>query len=120
MGHGVRTSLVTALIYATFEQLAPVVRDPGILLEKMNSVLRPMLTKEQECLFASACYMLFDATTGCLKIANAGHPYPVHIDSASNTVSWLGESTASRGPALAIIDNSIYSTINKQIQQRRN
>ncbi|MBN2162973.1 MAG: SpoIIE family protein phosphatase [Pontiellaceae bacterium] len=116
MGHGVRAALGTALICAIVEELAPVATDPGAFLERMNDLLLPMLRQEDILLFASACYMVFDASTGLLRIANAGHPLPLHFKAQENTAEWLMDDPSLRGCALAITEESTYTTIEKQLQ----
>ena len=116
MGHGVRAALGTALICAIVEELAPVATDPGAFLGRMNELLLPMLRQEDILLFASACYMVFDASTGKLSMANAGHPVPMHFKAQEHTADWLMEDPSLRGCALAITEDSTYETFEKQLQ----
>ncbi len=116
MGHGVRAALGTALICAIVEELAPVATDPGRFLERMNQLLLPMLRQEDMLLFASACYIVFDASTGKLSMANAGHPDPLHFKDGGETAAWLMGDSALRGCALAIAEDATYQTIEKQLQ----
>lgn len=115
MGHGVRAALGTALICAIVEELAPVASDPGIFLGRMNDLLLPMLRQEDMLLFASACYMVFDASTGLLQTASAGHPVPFHLKSEGKAAEWLLDDPSTRGCALAIVEGAIYETIDKQL-----
>ena len=115
MGHGVRAALGTALIYAIVEELAPVASEPGQFMERMNQLLLPMLRQEDMLLFATACYMVFDASTGKLSIANAGHPTPLHLKAEEKTAAWLIDDPDFRGPALAIMEDATYSTVEKQL-----
>ncbi len=116
MGHGVRAALGTALICAIVEELSSVATDPGKFLGRMNDLLLPMLQQEDMLLFASACYMVFDASTGVLSFANAGHPVPLHIKSSSREAAWLMDDPDLRGAALAIAEGTEYQTIKKQLQ----
>lgn len=116
MGHGVRAALGTALICAIVEELTPIADEPGIFLERMNQLLLPMLRQEDMLLFASACYMVFDAATGKLTVANAGHPIPFHFKADGNTADWLIDDSTLQGCALAIMDGATYATVEKQLQ----
>jgi sigma-B regulation protein RsbU (phosphoserine phosphatase) len=116
MGHGVRAALGTALICAIIEELSPEAMDPGRFLGRMNELLLPMLRQEDMLLFASACYMVFDASTGLLSIANAGHPSPVLIQNGGEAVSWLMDDASLRGCALAIMEDATYENIERQLQ----
>jgi len=116
MGHGVRAALGTALICAMVEELSPVATDPGQFLERMNTLLLPMLQQEDILLFATACYMVFDASTGVLRMANAGHPMPLHFKAEQNSAEWLMDNPTLRGCALAIAEGSTYATFETQLE----
>ncbi len=116
MGHGVRAALGTALICAMVEEIAAVEKDPGRFLERMNRLLLPILRQDDMFLYATACYMVFNAETGLAKVANAGHPIPLHFQKAENRVSWLIDDPAQRGPALAITEGAQFPTVEKQLQ----
>ena len=89
MGHGVRAALVTALICTLVEEIVPVEADPGRVLERMNEQLLPILRQDDVFLYATACYMIFDASTGVVRVANAGHPIPLYFQPAEDTATWL-------------------------------
>jgi sigma-B regulation protein RsbU (phosphoserine phosphatase) len=116
MGHGVRAALGTALICAMVEELSQQELNPGGFLSRMNELLLPILRQEDIFLYATACYMVFDAATGLARFANAGHPVPMHFLSSDNRVEWLMDDESMRGPALAIDEQAEYPTIEKQIQ----
>lgn len=109
MGHGVRAALGTALIYSMAGELMQIERDPGRFLERMNELLLPILRQEDAFLYATACYAVFDAATGQLRVANAGHPVPLHFVAEEKTAGWLVGDEAWRGPALAIFEEAEYS-----------
>jgi sigma-B regulation protein RsbU (phosphoserine phosphatase) len=108
MGHGVRASLGTALVCALVNELSHVENDPGTFLERMNELLLPVLRQQDAFLYATACYMIYNADTGQLRYANAGHPIPLRFSETG--VEWLMEDSAQRGPALAIVEGSLYET----------
>ena len=116
MGHGVRAALGTALIYATLEELAQQERDPGKFLGRMNERLLPVLRQEDVFLYATACYAVYDASSGRLRVANAGHPVPLLFHGADNSACWLMDDASMRGPALAICEDATFQTLEKQLQ----
>jgi sigma-B regulation protein RsbU (phosphoserine phosphatase) len=116
MGHGVRAALGTALICAMVEELSPQESDPGKFLELMNHQLMPMLHREEMLMFATACYAVFDVSTGILRMANAGHPIPLHVRASENTATWMMDDPDQRGCALAISEDAAYQTFESQLQ----
>jgi len=116
MGHGVRAALGTALICAIVEELSSIASDPGLFLGRMNELLLPMLRQEEMLLFASACYVVFDAATGELNFASAGHPVPLHLRAEDKTAAWLMDDLSLRGSALAIAEDATYQTVSRQLR----
>lgn len=115
MGHGVRAALGTAIIRTLVDDMSRNELDPGRCLEKMNQALIPVLRSTDEFIFATACYMILDVTTGLIRMANAGHPAPVVIPKAGR-VQWCFDADEERGPALAIQEGSVYPTLQHQLQ----
>ena len=115
MGHGVRSALVTALICAMVEEISALEHDPGTYLGRMNELLLPILRQEDMFLYATACYMVFDAASGTLRYANAGHPVPLLFPQGGAPAQWLMDDPSLRGPALAITDGAEYLTQEKVI-----
>ncbi|VGO21167.1 SpoIIE family protein phosphatase [Pontiella sulfatireligans] len=115
MGHGVRAALGTALICAMVEEVSSQEKDPGGFLGRMNELLLPILRQEDTFLYATACYMVFDAATGQLRLANAGHPVPLHFQAAEKTADWLFGDDTLRGPALAIAEGAVFETAEKTL-----
>ncbi len=116
MGHGVRAALGTALIFATLEELAQQERDPGKFLVRMNERLLPILRQEDVFLYATACYAVYDTSSGRLRVANAGHPVPLLFHGEDNSVGWLMNDESMRGPGLAICEDADFQTLEKQLQ----
>lgn len=116
MGHGVRAALGTALIYAMVEELTQQEHDPGRFLGHLNELLLPILRQEDIFLYATACYVVFDAATGRLRVANAGHPVPLHFRAAEQKADWLVTDVSQRGPALAIAEEAAYPTVEVPIR----
>jgi phosphoserine phosphatase RsbU/P len=115
MGHGVRAALVTALICTMVEKVSGVADNPGDFLRRMNELLHPILRQEDMLLYATACYAVFDARTGRLQVANAGHPVPLHFQGSEKTVRWLLDDESTRGPALAIAQGADFQTLELQL-----
>jgi sigma-B regulation protein RsbU (phosphoserine phosphatase) len=116
MGHGVRAALGTALICAMVEEVSALEKDPGKYLGRMNALLLPILRQEDIFLYATACYMVFDASSGTLRFANAGHPVPLHFPPGEDSAQWLMDDFSLRGPALAIAEGAEYQTMERTIQ----
>jgi sigma-B regulation protein RsbU (phosphoserine phosphatase) len=115
MGHGVRAALGTALICAMVEELSALEHDPGAFLGRMNELLLPILRQDDMFLYATACYMVFDAASGTLRYANAGHPVPLLFPQGQGPAQWLMDDPTLRGPALAIAEGAEYLTQEKVI-----
>ncbi len=116
MGHGVRAALGTALICAMVEEISALEKDPGNYLGRMNELLLPILRQEDMFLYATASYMVFDASSGTLRFANAGHPVPLLFPVEEDSVQWLMDDASLRGPALAIAEDAEYQTMERIIQ----
>jgi sigma-B regulation protein RsbU (phosphoserine phosphatase) len=116
MGHGVRAALGTALIYATLEELAQQELDPGKFLGRMNDRLFPVLRQGDVFFYATACYAVYDVSSGRLRVANAGHPVPLYFHGEENAVSWLMDDASMRGPALAVCEGATFQTQEKQLK----
>jgi len=115
MGHGVRAALVTALIRGLVEEISHRETDPGCYLQQLNNALRPILQLEDEVLFATACYVVIDISTGKLRFANAGHPSPLILTGSDHTVASLVTDDSMRGPALALCSDTSYVTVEKML-----
>jgi sigma-B regulation protein RsbU (phosphoserine phosphatase) len=116
MGHGVRAALGTAIVRAMVEEISHQEKDPGQFLNHMNKVLMPILRQEDEFLYATACYLVLDVSTGKIRMANAGHPAPILLDAGSEHAEWFQNEPSSAGPALAICEDAEYKTAQRTIQ----
>ena len=115
MGHGVRAALGTAIVRAVVEEISHQKRDPGQFLLHMNKVLLPILRQEDEFLYATACYMVVDVSTGLVRMANAGHPTPILLNAAKEQSEWFVADRSCAGPALAICEDPEYITVERTI-----
>ena len=109
MGHGVRSALVTAMLRALVDDIAPRRNDPGQFLAEMNRRLLSLLKQPEAPLFATAFYLIADLTAGEIRYASAGHPRPLHLQNLTGTVAPL-PLPAHAGPALGLFADAKYIT----------
>jgi sigma-B regulation protein RsbU (phosphoserine phosphatase) len=109
-GHGVRAALVTAMIRALAEELKPLARDPGQFLRKLNSDLCAILKSTGSPMLTTAFYLVADWQRGTLRFSNAGHPKPLLIRRAQNSVEPLANDSGRSQPALGLFDDPPYQT----------
>jgi sigma-B regulation protein RsbU (phosphoserine phosphatase) len=107
-GHGVRSSLVTAMIRALVEELKPVASDPGQFMTKLNRDLYAILKHTGTPLLTTAFYLTADWKTGTMRYANAGHPKPLHVRRNQNRVEPLTNISGKAQPALGLFEDAVY------------
>jgi sigma-B regulation protein RsbU (phosphoserine phosphatase) len=115
MGHGVRAALGTALIRGLIEEISTHETDPGRYLDRLNDALQPIFQCEDEILFATACYIIVNTSTGKIRFANAGHPSPVILAGSEHHTEPLFMDNNMCGPALAIFNDVSYTTFEKTL-----
>jgi sigma-B regulation protein RsbU (phosphoserine phosphatase) len=76
----------------------------------LNHELASILRQTDTTLFVTAVYCTIDAATGRLRLANAGHPGPLHLVSESREVRPLFLSNNKRGPVLGLLPDARYQT----------
>jgi sigma-B regulation protein RsbU (phosphoserine phosphatase) len=111
VGHGVRAALLTTFLRGLVEELVPYAADPGTLLSKINHSLRAVFCQGDTFLFASAFYLVLDVPTGRIRYANAGHPHPLCLQPEAGHVKSLSPLDQDGEPALGIIEDFTYSTL---------
>lgn len=116
MGHGVRAALGTAIVRAVVEEISDDKKEPAEFLGHMNNVLLPILRQEDEFIYATACYLVLDMSSGMVRLSNAGHPMPILVDAANQRAEWFEHGEGSAGPALAICEEYQYSTFKRKIR----
>jgi phosphoserine phosphatase RsbU/P len=109
MGHGVRSALVTAMLRALVDDLAPGFTDPGQFLEEMNRRLAGLFKHAAGSLFATAFYLIADTRTSQMHYANAGHPRPLRVQPGKGQVDPLVLPPRA-GPALGLFSEAKYLT----------
>lgn len=115
MGHGVRASLVTAILRGLVEELRPVAGNPGHFLSEVNRDLVTILKRTRTPLFATAFYLVADTARGQWRFANAGHPNPLWMHRTLHTVGFLPEEVQKVGPALGVFDDAAYETNEREL-----
>lgn len=109
-GHGVRSSLITAMIRALVEELRHVAHDPGQFLTLLNRDLYTILRHTGMPMLTTAIYLLADCNTGAMTFANAGHPKPILVRRNAGEVRALANASGRSQPALGLTESTVYGT----------
>jgi sigma-B regulation protein RsbU (phosphoserine phosphatase) len=109
-GHGVRSSLVTAMVRALVEELRPVASDPGRFLSKLNLDLYAILKHTGTPMLTTAFYLVADSRLGTIRYANAGHPKPLLLHRTARQVQPLANALGKSQPALGLFEDASYKT----------
>jgi serine phosphatase RsbU (regulator of sigma subunit) len=73
-GHGVSSSLLTAMVKASVYRFANKNMTLNEIVTKTSKMIADLLNKKKLMTF---CAVILDKNTGELSICNAGHPYPI-------------------------------------------
>lgn len=114
-GHGIRAALVTAMIRALAEELKPCAADPGYFLRKLNADLFNILKTTGSPMLTTAFYFVANWQTGQMRFANAGHPKPLLVRRADNTILPLANASGHSQPALGLFEDPPYETTETQL-----
>jgi sigma-B regulation protein RsbU (phosphoserine phosphatase) len=109
-GHGVRSSLVTAMIRALLEELKPLAHDPGQFFTKLNRDLHAILKHAGTPMLTTGFYLVADWKTGIIRYTNAGHPKPLLVRRNKKVVEPLTNIGGKSQPALGLFEEAIYKT----------
>ena len=109
-GHGVRSSLVTAMIRALLEELKPLAHDPGQFFTKLNRDLHAILKHAGTPMLTTGFYLVADWKTGVMRYTNAGHPKPLLVRRAKNVVEPMANVSGKSQPALGLFEEAVYQT----------
>lgn len=107
MGHGVRAGLLTALIRGVVAELGERATDPARVLAEINHSLTPVLEQTGQPVFATAFFGVIDTAAASLTYSNAGHPPPLILRAAIDSVIRLVPSDPE--PAAGLIHDFQYS-----------
>src|SRR5215467_13123174 len=111
MGHGVRAALITAMMRAMIETHAAEAADPGRLLTRLNGEFTGILKQTGTLVFVTVLYCVIDVGKRNARFARAGHPPPLHMSRSSGEVQTVTLGADSVGPAIGIIPNAQFKTI---------
>jgi phosphoserine phosphatase RsbU/P len=110
MGHGVRASLVTAVLRGLVGEMKLITPYPHVFLRKVNQRLHAVFQQLDMMMFVTAFYAVFDLLKGQMRYANAGHPMPVILNrQRMEAPRLLRPVSDDPEPALGIIDNFRYT-----------
>ncbi len=73
-GHGVSSSILTAMVKAAVFRFASYDTDLKTILKSLSSMILDLLKRRKLMTF---CAMILDGKNGQFKLANAGHPFPL-------------------------------------------
>jgi len=110
MGHNIRSALVTTMMRALMEELAPKYRDAGLFLMHLNKRLAGILGRTgHEVIYATASYLILDAATLSCGFAAAAHPAPILISGGNGGGHVIDH--AESGTLLGVFQDSEYKTM---------
>jgi sigma-B regulation protein RsbU (phosphoserine phosphatase) len=114
MGHGVRAALITALLRGLLREQQALAGDPGAFFGGLNAKLKALLERAGDLVFVTAVYFVADSSTGEVRLANAGHPAPLHLRRKTGEVVRCMPADGN-GPALGLIPDATYETERHQM-----
>jgi len=117
MGHGVRAALITSIIRTLVDEWAPLEKDPGRLLSKVNKLIRPFLRQEEVLVFVTAFYLVMDIKEGMAHFASAGHHSPIRLRCGTGGAETLLRNGTATGPVLALYEDFTYKTSSVEINK---
>lgn len=115
MGHGVRSSLLTAMLRTLISKQQSQARNAPHFMKEINREFATLISTLPTPLFASAFYMLVDCTSRIATYACAGHPAPFQLHRNLSRVSRL-PSPKPHGAALGLIADETYPAENVRLQ----
>lgn len=107
MGHGVRSALVVSMIRGLMEKAGQHADSPAVYLEKINRGLCRIFSSADTDMFATACYLVADFNDNTMRVACAGHDYP--LLAGRNDGELMG-CTEPKGPALGLFSEARYTS----------
>ena len=110
MGHGIRASLVTAVLKGLVGELKLITPYPHVFLRKVNRSLNAVLKQLESTVFVTAFYGVIDLLRGQFRYANAGHPLPALLNRATKSSRYIDPVADTPEPALGLIDNFKYTS----------
>jgi len=102
-GHGVRAAVTMGRLRTAIQMLAMLELPPAESLQQLNELMQKM--GEREPHFATCAFAIYDAVTGSLEVASAGHLPPLLV-SSNGSSEFLDVSPA---PPLGVGEEPISS-----------
>lgn len=118
MGHGVRASLVTAILRGLVGEMKMVTPYPHVFLRKINRSLNQVFRQLDAMMFVTAFYGVIDLIKGQFRYANAGHPSPIWIQRSKGVCEPLPAVSDNPEPALGLVNRFRYSSRTLEISPR--
>lgn len=87
-GHGVAASLIVAFVKAAIIRLENLYDRPQLFFNRLNLLFRQTQAKKQKK-FMSLQYLLFNDNDKTFSFLNAGHCFPIIVDSLQKTTTFL-------------------------------
>lgn len=116
MGHGVRSSLITAMIRALVEELKEDADDPGGILTHLNRDLRGILQPTGTLMFTTAFMAVIDLERHEVRWSSAGHPKPLLRSGRTGAMELVG-GPGQKGPgALGLFEGTVYLSHTRPIE----
>ncbi len=110
MGHGLRASMITAVLRGLLEELVRDTPDPGDFMTELNALLSRIWKSSNAVSLISAYYLLLDRNSSEVRLSNAGHPKPIRINKATGEISVFSSRDNDRYPALGVDETTQYVT----------
>jgi sigma-B regulation protein RsbU (phosphoserine phosphatase) len=104
------------MLRALIEGMGPDAADPGSLLTHLNREFTGILREAGMVVFASAFYCVASVGEPELRVACAGHPWPLQARRASGEVTPLTSENASAGPALGLLESARFTTHQSRLE----
>ncbi len=114
-GHGIQAALLSATIMNMLRGLSLAGVDfaaPSSVLWKLNKSFR---IEDQNNMFFTIWYGVYDASTGTLKYASAGSPPAILIGPDGKTMELTGD-----GPVIGVDETAIFGEFDIQVQSGSN
>jgi len=103
-GHGVRAAVTMGRLRTAIQTLAMLELPPAESLQQLNELMQQM--GEREPHFATCAFAIYDAVTGSLEVASAGHLPPLLVPPKKGSSEFLDVSPA---PPLGVGEGPISS-----------
>lgn len=110
-GKGIAAAMLTALVHASFQSLAPTADDPGHLLTAMNRLMRSDLERAESFITATIVALHSDGTT--FSYSSAGHVPAVLWQAASDGLQTI----PATGLPLGVWAEEEYSSQNLKLEE---